>query len=639
MDRRCDTHEIRARLREMNWLRKRFWPVMADLDVRLGESVTAFRIWAILTPFTATTLMSHVMSEIELAPSLVAAAFGALVSVAMLWLASVSIFRDRHVHPPSLAVTLAFWMVVGAAAYLASDTWIRDVDGGGDGSEALERDTFRYAIAFTLRGLLMTIFVVALRETNRAYGAIERATDALKVAGSRSAEYIEMLRSRYMELVRNELEPRLRSLVSDVRAMSGHSEDPIQQGRLADGIQSLGSSNVRQLSRLVAYDVETQEPNESSSESDRAERATGRNPLHGWLTVIPPTAPVIVVFLVLRFGFGTYEVPSLALIERVTLLCALTAMILFVGRSVASRVSDRSGPAVLSVGLLVLVFVTFSSIMVSLWAAGSGDPVPVAPFAMTVHMVGSLVGVWLVNYSVTAKMRAAAELKASIAALEHIKSARDIQGQRIRLQLATVLHGPIQGRLALASMTIRQSIDDPRHADPEYRDQIYGKVLELLRSIEAEIEHAAHLDAPRLSYDELLTFFELEWAGVISVSSSVSPEAQVTLDTDSDLNYVLVQVVEEAVMNARKHGRARVIAIAVNLHELGPQHLTLTVMDNGLGIAKELTPGLGSNIYDRLTGGWSLSSLPSRGSIFRAVIPVSDDVSTSVSMRELATAR
>jgi len=623
----------------MNRLLKRFWPVMADLDVRLGESVTAFRIWAILTPFTMITLMSHLIGDNDLAPSLAAAAFGALVSVAMLWLASVSIFRDRHVSPPSLTATLAFWAVLGVAAYLASDTWFRVVGSGGDGSDELTRDVLRYAVAFTLRGLLMAIFVVALRETNRAYGAIERSTAALKVAGSRSAEYIEMLRSRYMELVRNELEPRLRSLVYDVRAMSGHSEDPVQQGRLADSIQSLGSSNVRQLSRLVAYDVETLEPNESSSESDGAERAHSRTPLHGWLTVIPPTVPVIVVFLVSRFGFGTYEVPSLALIERVTLLCALTAMILFVGRSVASRVSDRSGLVALRVGLLVLVLVTVSSIVVSLCAAGRGDPAPVVPFAMSVHMVGSLVGVWLVNYSVTAKMRAAADLKASIASLEQIKSARDIQGQRIRLQLATVLHGPIQGRLALASMTIRQSIDDPRHTDPDYRDQIYCKVLELLHSVEAELDYASHLDVPRLSYDELLTFFEREWAGVIIVASSVSPEAQVTLDIDSDLNYVLVQLVEEAVMNARKHGRARVIAIAVNLHELGPQHLTLTVMDDGLGIAKELTPGLGSNIYDRLTDSWTLSALPSGGSVFRAVIPVSDDVSTSVSMRELAAAR
>ena len=621
----------------MNRLLKRFWPVMADLDVRLGESVTMFWVWVILTPFTITTLLSHLLSDTSRVVAFIAAVFGAFVSLGMVWLASLTIFRQRRVSPTSSAVTLAFWTVVGGAAYLASDAWLRFTQTGGDSSDDLVRDVLRYALAFTLRALLLAISIVALRETNRSYSAIAVATKALEVASVKSADYVDMLRSRYMEIVKNELEPRLHAVISDVQSLSGRFENSADDGKLADSIQSLSSSNVRRLSRIVAHGGEVKPALDLHDDTPVAVPQMDSRPLQGWLTVIPPTVPVIVVFLVLRFGFGKYEALSLALVERVATLCALTAMILFVGRSVSDRVSYRSAGAARGVGITVFASIVVCSRVVTYWATGRGDSMPLVPFSMTAHVVFSLLAVWLVNYLVFVKTRAANDLSAAHAALEHIKSRLDDEGQRIRLQLASLLHGPIQGRLALASMTMRQSIADPRHCEPEYREQIYAKVRSLLESVEAEIEQASLSDVPERSYVDLISHFERDWAGVIRLESSVSPAAQDILDSNSAVEQALVLVVEEAVMNARKHGRARLVYVSLSVEDRVPGNLVVTVVDDGRGLEPHTIPGLGSNVYDRLTVQWSLAQTSFGGAIITASIPVTRHALVPRSERELAT--
>lgn len=635
MDCSRDAHAIGPRLREMNRLLKRFWPVMADLDVRLGESVTMFRVWALLTPVTITTLMSHLVSDTSRVAAFAAAVFGAFVSVGLVWLASVTIVRHRRVSPASTAVTLAFWAVVGGAAYLASDAWLRIMQVGGDETDDLVRDVLRYTFAFTLRALLLTIFIVALRETNGSYRAVAVATKALEEASVRSADYVDILRSRYMEIVRNELAPRLNAVVSDVQSLSGRMANSVDEGKFADDIQLLSSTNVRRLSRFVANGGEAQLALYSHDDTTVAVPQMDRRPLKGWLTVIPPTVPVIVLFWVLQFGFGTYETLSLALLERMATLCALTAMVLFVGRSVSNRVSYRSARAAAGVGMMVFLSIAVFSLVVTYWAAGRVDSMPLVPFSMTAHIVFSLLTVWLVNYLVFAKTRAAKDLTAAYVELEHIKSRLDDEGQRIRLQLASLLHGPIQGRLALASMTLRQSLADPRHGDSEYREQVYEKVQNLLHSVEDEIEQASLANVSERSYAELVSQFEREWAGVILVESSVSPAAQTILNSNSGVEQAAVMVVEEAVMNARKHGRARLVSVSLTVEDRVQGNLVVTVLDDGRGLDSKITPGLGSNVYDRLTVGWSLVQASFGGAILTASIPVTDEAPVPGSTRKL----
>lgn len=631
----------------MKWLRKRFWavmadldarlgwPVMADLDMRLGESVTALSVWVILAPFTVTTLLSHLLGDSQFKHALAAAVFASLTSAAVVWLSSMTIFRHRRVAPPSLAATLAFWVLVGAIAYLASDTWLRFTQTGGDDSDGLIRDVLRYALAFALRALLLTIFIVAMRETNRSYRAIAVATQALEVASVKSADYVAMLRSRYMEIVRNELEPRLHAVMSDVQSLSGRAESSVDEANLAEDINVLGSSNVRRLSRLVANGGDTSPVPDLSDHTPVSVQKMDRRPLQGWLTVIPPAIPVIVVFQVLRFGFGTYEAVSLALVERVTILCALTVMILFVGRSVSERVSCRSAKAATGVGIVVLLSTVACSLLVTYWAADRGDPMPFVPFSMPAHIVFSLLAVWLINYVVFSKRRAANDLNSAYAELEQIKFRLDDEGQRMRLQLSSLLHGPIQGRLALASMTMRQSITDPRHGESGYREQVYAKVRSLLESVEAEIEQAALADVPERSYADLISQFERDWVGVISVESSLSPAAEAILNSNSAVEQAVVMLVEEAVLNARKHGRARLAYVSIRVEDEDHSNLVVTVIDDGRGPDADWVPGLGSNSYDRLSVRWSLVQASFGGAILTASISAARRALVPRSEREL----
>lgn len=99
--------------------------------------------------------------------------------------------------------------------------------------------------------------------------------------------------------------------------------------------------------------------------------------------------------------------------------------------------------------------------------------------------------------------------------------------------------------------------------------------------------------------DELLFRCQL-WGGIveIEIESSISqaaPGIQVNAVGDA---------VEEALANAVRHGHASKINIEMHLTEIGD--LACAITDNGVGISVDSRPGLGSAIFESITGGnWS----------------------------------
>jgi len=158
---------------------------------------------------------------------------------------------------------------------------------------------------------------------------------------------------------------------------------------------------------------------------------------------------------------------------------------------------------------------------------------------------------------------------------------------------AQTLHGPVQARLAACAVAM----------DAASRTGDIRAYSAALRSAQEALETPLFDDVPEDSatVSEAIARVVAPWRGIIQAMVSVDP----ALASDRALAHPIEQIVEEALTNAARHGRARSVAITVRREPSG--NVLVTVDDDGQG-PTDGAPALGSALLDRVTGGhWSLT--------------------------------
>ncbi len=158
-------------------------------------------------------------------------------------------------------------------------------------------------------------------------------------------------------------------------------------------------------------------------------------------------------------------------------------------------------------------------------------------------------------------------------------------------EAASVLHGPVQTKLIACAMAIEHAaasndIVAVNNALVQARAVLAHPVPDLAHqehtTITAEVERKADL-----------------WRGLVTVTIDIDA-AIATIDGQDALD--VGAVVEEGIANAVQHGSASEVAVAITRHA---NRITICIIDNGSG-PTDGTPGLGSQLLDRLAPGWRL---------------------------------
>jgi len=173
-------------------------------------------------------------------------------------------------------------------------------------------------------------------------------------------------------------------------------------------------------------------------------------------------------------------------------------------------------------------------------------------------------------------------------------------------QAAQTLHGPVQARLAACAVAMDQAaaagdldlyrdslaraqeaLDSPLFPDPPLADS----------SIEESVLRATGL-----------------WSGLLDVTVEISEGLASATDSGGRIE----SIVEEALGNAARHGRAKRLQVSVS--DVGDSTI-IEVHDDGKGFT-EFRPGLGSRLFDKTTGGrWSVTPGSALGGcVFRAEV-------------------
>jgi integral membrane sensor domain MASE1 len=243
---------------------------------------------------------------------------------------------------------------------------------------------------------------------------------------------------------------------------------------------------------------------------------------------------------------------------------------------------------------------------------------------------------FLGTIAVTSMVLAAAVTERKQAAEELRRSAGRVIAatERTRREIAELLHGHVQNRLVGAWHAL-STCERLYQTDP-------AEALALLRRVRQEIDELREREIRQASYllhptfireglgpavDALAERFE----GHVAVTLALSP-AFGALDTPVDnrlpepLRLAAFRVIEEALGNAVRHGRASAVHIALGV--AADRHLTLAVEDDGCGFdIGRVKPGLGLSSIEgwvsQVGGSWQIASRPGGGTILAAQLPLS----------------
>lgn len=161
--------------------------------------------------------------------------------------------------------------------------------------------------------------------------------------------------------------------------------------------------------------------------------------------------------------------------------------------------------------------------------------------------------------------------------------------RRMYRQVGQYLHSTVQSRLMASALILDSS---PRQDSPWFLERI-DETIKLLMSPLSEFRQSSETDISA-ALSELAT----KWEGIVSIQSEVNVVREVTSSTVNST----VNVIQEAISNASRHGLAQHVFVQVSE---STHKLLIDVRDDGIG--PRLGPrGLGSSFFDEV-GQWSLS--------------------------------
>ena len=202
---------------------------------------------------------------------------------------------------------------------------------------------------------------------------------------------------------------------------------------------------------------------------------------------------------------------------------------------------------------------------------------------------------------------------------EHQRQLLDAD-ERVRGQVSALLHDRVQAGLIAACLELT---DVAGSTDDATRSTIDATVqrLENLRAL--DVRSAARALSPDLANTDLQSALEElahQYAPAMLVTVEIDPI--VAARTSNPRNQVLLgcfRIVEQAVLNAAVHGRARNCLVRVDSVADG---LSISIQDDGVGIGAIQAPGLGSALTTTWTtmlgGSWNRVGLPSGGTLMTA---------------------
>lgn len=521
-----------------------------------------------------------------------AAVIGWVVGVTALVVITViadrTFFRNRRTVPVPAWWVVAYGVIAGVVTALVA----APVNGA-----LTTTPTPSLAVAIFIATGLVTLVLTAsaavfteIDENRRRRSALTRQELDIRAQDAARAALGESMR----RAVQGEIDEATRSIREQLER-AGEATDAAARADFAAGLANAVDRDLRPLSRRL----------------DRASRQpvpepgfwTSARSLLAALQVQPVATGVIAGLAGL--SFLAPDTAAAETILRSAAIGALTWLGLLLTRALVRRRPHLQRVEVL-VGSAMVVGLTALNFAI--------NKVLVDPARSWTQLGGIVVALPIITILVAVTGRTLAEGTPRTRALEFAVDERQLDALaanrefvRVSRELAQYVHGTLQSHLLATAFAIE---DASRTGDPAAVD---AAIAGARRAFEMDLpERAGDRALPEMLQQQVDV-----WDGFVDISIDLD-DALSGMRTDDAAR--VTQVVEEAISNARKHGRARAVEVRIVSGEDGA---CVTVRDDGLGPGHG-DAGMGSMLIDDATGGaWSLRSAENGpGAVLRAVIPL-----------------
>ena len=547
--------------------------------------------WAISrTPYIViapTTIASVVLLEAttfdvrELGGWLLASAVGYLIFCVLLYLAHLTIFRNRAISPLNITWIFAIGFVFGAIKGVTTG-WISFALGLEPNLIEAVSSRFFAAGFLGLVGVPSVAIVMNALEEFRAK-RIELIAEQILIE-SKELQSQEVIAAMSTQL-RSTIESDLGLLLDDLRIrLDEKSTNADSWQIIADDLRSTARETVRDMSHRLWERPLNKVADITLIDIAKAMITTSAFPLR---FIIPILLASSVPVNLNDHGANELPIRLLAI--------ALTTSAVYLGANFAIKRWLRFKYEIYIFALLL------AALMPAIYA------VLVFGDTINAHFVGvtATIAIWLpvltitcglIDTSLKQRQEILDDLQARIDKSRVRTISENNEAIRLSNDMAKYLHGNLQSRLMASAFAIEAA------GNAKDSQALSAEIEKARQSIATPFDQFTSHELGLVS-DELSRLMVM-WEGILSTELvlSSSDDNVSSIDTRN-----IIHVVEEAFSNALRHGLATEATILLIPTNSGT---SLTVIDNGIG-PRDGSPGLGSSLFNSIAGSnWSLTRGP-----------------------------
>ena len=534
-----------------------------------------------------TTVASVVLIEAtsfearELGGWLIASAGGYLVFCVLLYLAHLTIYRNRATRPVTVPWIFAIGFLFGAIK--GATTGILSVFLGLESNETEAVSARFFAAGFL--GLVgvpsIAIVMNALQEFREKRAELIAEQILLESKELQSQEVIAAMSAQLRSSIENDLSVLLNDVKNNLDEKSVTTDS---WQLLADDLRTTARETVREMSHRLWARPSSSVKDITLVDIGKAMITTSAFPLRFILPIL-----LVSSIPVNLNDHGSSEVPI-----RLLVLAFTTSLIYLSATLAIHRWRKYRYQTYVSALILAALAPPLTAVYIF------GDTVDQKFLGVSIT-----IAIWLPLLTITCglidtSLKQRQEILDDLQAQIDKSRVRTISGNnetvRLSSDMAKYLHGNLQSRLMASALAIEIA------GNAKDSKALLTEIEKARQSIATPFDQFTSNELAAVSVE--LSRLMVVWEGILSTELVLS-------SSDEDVSKIdtrnIIHVVEEAFSNALRHGLATEATVLLVPTNSG---ISLTVIDNGIG-PRDGSPGLGSSLFNSIAGSnWSLTRGP-----------------------------
>ena len=586
---------------------------LSPLDLIRGRWAVSLRVWVIVALLIQMPMFIRSSQAAgESAPAtVVPGVVGALALGAVLFAADRTILRSRSTTPVSGWLVLAIWSIACLVRVLASDVALELVAPGG-----VELTLGRVAtgIVSVLGWMWLLSAYFAMNDFYRASAHELRASTIrlFEISDRQLVDYAR-LRTSLAASIEAKVLPTLEGLTREVSVLNDRSS---QQELLT--LAERAGGEARLLVRGVSHGISGGEIAVISSHASMRIADSTDNARAPWL-ISRLWAPLVLALSILpmalvNFGASALLRGSVAFAAW----CGVCLLLRFLQDGSLGRSYLKTFGFVLVSNLVAVGAAVVATMLLSPSWTLAGSALQVLGLCMAALLAG--VAAAAMSRAISGLRKDSELLAEQNRLIADATLKLDDSIIRLRRQVAQVLHGPVQGRLAAVALSLRLFVDGQESGGMVSREATFRRCRALLEQANVDLGVIMN-GGPQITrpIEQSMALLAQRWVGFIDVDFTISATAQASIDSSPELRGRVGSVIEEAINNAVTHGRASSVSITVS--SIPAVGIHIEALDSGKGIPADVLPGFGLRDIGAAAGDWTLSPAPGQGALLTVTLP------------------